>query len=300
MERPPILEFDFLRETYGPELLIDVGRVGRLDGYVLDPRPHRLSFYDVLLIDDGEGSFALDGQPFLLEPGRVVFTSPGQVRVWRTDGVRASTLFFDGEFVEAFFADALFLHKLQYFHTTSPPPTVVLDLAEAAWLRATLAEIEREVAAVAAAGAGDAEHALRALLYLVLVRLHRAYAAAHGTAPDTEAHPVVSRFRRLVEDHFARERSVGFYGRALGLSPRRLTEVVQPVLGVPPGEYVRRRTYVEARRLVQFSSWTFAEIAAALGFEDAAYFSRFFRRYAKRSPSEIRPSAEKYQGFPAR
>lgn len=290
MGRPPILEFDFARSKYGPELLVDVGRIGALDGYVLDARPHRLTFYDILLIEEGEGTFALDGESFPLEPGRVFFTSPGQVRVWRTSGVTGQTFFFPGEFVEAFFADSLFLHKLQFFHTTGSP-TVVLEPRDAAWLRAMLAEVRDEIAAVAEGRSGDAEHALRALLYLALVRLNRAYAAAHGTEPDTEPHPAVARFRQLVEAHFSRERAVGFYASALGLSPRRLTEVVRPALGVSPGEYVRRRTYVEARRLVQFSDHTFAEIADRLGFDDAAYFSRFFRRYAQASPSGVRSAA---------
>ena len=290
----PILAFDFARRKYGPELLVDVGRVGALDGYVLDPTPHRLSFYDVMLVESGTGTFALDGQAFPVEPGRVVFTSPGQVRVWRAEAVTGTTLFFPGEFVEAFFADALFLHKLQFFHTPGPP-TLVLSPDEAASLRAALGEIERELAAAVAGTSGDAEHALRALLYLMLVRLNRAYARAHGTEADTEAAPVVSRFRRLAEVHFRERRDVGFYADALGLSPRRLAEVARAALGVAPGAYVRQRTYVEARRLVAFSDLTVAEIADALGFEDAAYFSRFFRRYAGEAPSDVRAAAEKYR-----
>ncbi|MGB3541668.1 AraC family ligand binding domain-containing protein [Rubrivirga sp.] len=114
-----ILDVDFSRDKYGPELLVDVGRAGSLDGYVLDERPHRSSFYDIILVAEGEGTFALDGQAFSLEAGRVCSTSPGQIRVWRTTGVVGTTLFFPGEFIEAFFADDLFLHMLQFFHTTS-------------------------------------------------------------------------------------------------------------------------------------------------------------------------------------
>lgn len=53
---------------------------------------------------------------------------------------------------------------------------------------------------------------------------------------------------------------------------------------------VRERLTLEAKRLLAHSELTAAEIAFRLGFEDPAYFARFFRREAGVPPTTFRAS----------
>ena len=45
------------------------------------------------------------------------------------------------------------------------------------------------------------------------------------------------------------------------------------------------RLMLEAKRCLIYTAWTIAEVGYALGFEDPAYFSRFFSRRAGVSPA---------------
>ena len=47
---------------------------------------------------------------------------------------------------------------------------------------------------------------------------------------------------------------------------------------------------LEARRFLAFSRLSVNEIATAMGFEDAAYFCRFFKRGQGVTPSDYRAS----------
>ena len=48
------------------------------------------------------------------------------------------------------------------------------------------------------------------------------------------------------------------------------------------------RALLEARRLLLYSQMSVADIAYAVGFEDAAYFSRFFARHVGQPPRAYR------------
>jgi AraC-like DNA-binding protein len=54
---------------------------------------------------------------------------------------------------------------------------------------------------------------------------------------------------------------------------------------------VRQRLTLEAKRLLAHSDLTAAQIAFGLGFEDPAYFARFFRREAGLPPTAFRARA---------
>ncbi len=51
---------------------------------------------------------------------------------------------------------------------------------------------------------------------------------------------------------------------------------------------LHQRLMLEARRNLQYTSMTIAQLSDYLGFTDAAYFSRFFRRYSGESPKVFR------------
>src|SRR5438045_7067271 len=77
-----VKSYHFLPRKYGRELLLDIDRIETLKNFVLDDTPHQISFYEILFIEKGKGSFSLDENRTSLEPGTIIFTSPGQVRRW--------------------------------------------------------------------------------------------------------------------------------------------------------------------------------------------------------------------------
>ena len=129
-----IRSIEFNRQKYGPELLVDVGWVRDLDGFILDDQPHRLLFYDILLVSSGEGQLQIDESAEPVAPDTLLFTSPGQVRRLHAQELDGPVLFFVGEFVEDFFADPLFLFRLHFFHRHHAHRHLRLPLDRAAWL----------------------------------------------------------------------------------------------------------------------------------------------------------------------
>ncbi|MFN0177715.1 MAG: AraC family transcriptional regulator [Gemmatimonadales bacterium] len=273
----------FARGKYGRELLVDVGAIEDLPGFITDPQPHRLDFHDILLVTAGRGRFWLDDQAYRVEPGVVLFTAPGQIRSWEVTGLDGICLFFTSEFLTSFFSDPLFLDRFAFF---GPPPDQPLRLtpSDRRDLLRPLAAMRREVRRLRR----DSDHLLRALVYEVLSLLDRAWIGA-GLRP-TGRPPTIRmvRFKSLVEERFRREHRLRFYAGALHLTPGYLNELVVAHFGCSAGDYLRARRVLEAKRALAFSGMTVQRIATALGFADPSYFCRFFRRETGLRPLDYR------------
>ena len=286
-EWPDIRDVDFARTKYGSELLVDAAWIREMPGFIHWDEPYRLSFYDVTLVTAGRGEYRLDDRVFPLRPGAVYFTAPGQVRRWVADGLDGICMFFPAEFIVEHFADPLFLHRLHGFHDPAGPRAVQLAPGEAREIQARIQDMRGEIRNLR----GDSPDYIRAIVYEVLIRLNRQYAAQHGLRGDTQVAPLASRFLHLVDAHFREEHRVAGYARRLGVTPGHLSVLTRSHLGRTAGPLIRGRIALEARRQLRHSSRTVSRIAADLGFRDPSYFARFFRRETGRSPEEFRASS---------
>lgn len=274
---------DFHLTKYGPELLVDTAWVREMPTF-LRLSPHALTFYDILLVTEGQGWFWLDAHRFPVRAGQVFFTTPGQVRRWAVSGLDGICLFFPALFLEEFFHDRLFLHRLPYFHVPDVGGAMQLTPKRAARLRRRLLAMRREFNRLRP----DSAHLLRARLYEVLITLAREYARIHRLTEERTPHLLTLRFRELVDRRATRWHQVKPYARELGVSPGHLNTLAKRHLGRSAKRVVQERLATEARRLLLYSERSAAEVGYALGFKDPSYFGRFFRQLTGRSPRAFR------------
>jgi AraC family transcriptional activator of pobA len=81
---------------------------------------------------------------------------------------------------------------------------------------------------------------------------------------------------------------VSVHAVALGVSQTALRVACAEIAGRSPMQILDQRTLLEARRSLLYSNFSIAEIAYSVGFEDPAYFSRFFHRQVGISPRSYR------------
>ena len=99
------------------------------------------------------------------------------------------------------------------------------------------------------------------------------------------------RFRALCEAHYHEQWKVSRYARQLGLTPGRLNRLCREQCGQTASRLLQQRLTLEARRRLIYMDIPIARLARELGFRDAAYFCRFFRRNAGESPRAFRRNA---------
>jgi AraC family transcriptional activator of pobA len=241
-------------------------------------RPHAHGMLGHLLfVTSGGGAMLVDGAT--MQFGRAVLTVPvGTVHGFRFDPGT------DGHVVTV--ADPL-LRRL-----VDPHPALaalhgaarVLPLVEGDW-DAALAALTAEIAADAplAGLAGEA------LLQWLLVRVARLATDAGDTAAlPRRAAALVAAYRAAIERHLRDGWTVADHARALATSPSRLRACCMEVAGASPIRLLHTAVAAEARGQLAYTDRGVAEIGYDLGFDDPAYFTRFFRRETGTSPAAWR------------
>jgi AraC family transcriptional regulator, transcriptional activator of pobA len=114
---------------------------------------------------------------------------------------------------------------------------------------------------------------------------------APGNGPDTRKSLRVQKFRSLLDQHFREHWTLGQYAVLLGLSAGQLSRICRDMAGVPGSQLIAARVLGEAQRELAYGTASIKQIASSLGFQDEAYFSRFFRQRCACSPREFRRNA---------
>jgi AraC family transcriptional activator of pobA len=134
--------------------------------------------------------------------------------------------------------------------------------------------------------------AMRGLLALIAVEVARLAAGrARAGAEAVMLEPTgatVDALRKLVEEHFHKQRQLAFYADKLAMTVDRLNDHVRRATGVTAGHLIRQRVLTEAKRQLVFTGQPIHEIAYELAFSDPSHFARFFRKQTGTTPHEFR------------
>lgn len=245
--------------------------------------PHGHDFYLLLYVTQGTGTHTIDLLPHDVAPGALFLMAPGQAHTWALSADAAGyVLFFDAGFYLARFP----AERLEAYPFFTPGHAQVLQFPpDDAEVLPLLLRLRDEYTADQP---GAAEVA-RALLFVALE------VAARHAAPAPLAETAANRrhlraFGRLLNEHFRTHRAVGDYAERLHLTPNHLNAVCQQVLGKTARAVIAERVIAEAQRLLALSTQSVAQVADELGFEDASYFSRYFRKHTGQTPEAFRKS----------
>lgn len=281
-EPPALPELRFVHIETIPE---------RMRLYNWEVRPHRHDgLSHALLVTDGGGRLTADGVEVMFRAPALIAVPAQVVHGFRFDpGTDGHVLTMSEGFLAGVQAAAPEADLRE-----APALPMAWDLEagsdEAAALDRCFAEIRREFRAhhVGRASAISAQVMLLLVAVLRLAADRRRDGAARdgqGVSPDVR---LLARLRPMIDERFSQHWPVERYAAALGVTPNRLNAACRRVTGLSTLQLVHARLMLEARRSLIYTSHGMAEIGYALGFEDPAYFSRFFTKREGRSPQAFR------------
>ena len=93
---------------------------------------------------------------------------------------------------------------------------------------------------------------------------------------------------QLVEERLGADLRICDLAKAHGTSPHAFSQAFSAATNSTPKEYLNRRINIEAIQLINGTDLTIKEIAYKLRFSDEFYFSRFFKKLNRCSPTEYR------------
>jgi len=254
-----------------------------LYGYHIAPHRHE-QLSQMLFIDSGHAHVALDDITRDVEGPALIMIPPLVVHGFTfSNDINGHVLTF-------------FARDLARLVEDSPPVTALLgqpgivDLSGADERKKTVPRMVSELVSEGGRTEPGQTLALRARVLLLMVAIHRAAVLGEreADAKSNRSETLARSFQSEVDRHYSKSRSIGDYAAAIGISPTHLNRVCNQIFGTSALGVIERRIVLEARRYLRFSVLSIKEIAYVLGYEDPAYFSRFFRRQTGMTPQEYR------------
>ncbi|MFI7402035.1 helix-turn-helix domain-containing protein [Streptomyces sp. NPDC049541] len=245
-------------------------------------RVHRIDFHVVMLFDGAPVRHMIDFAEYEAAAGELLWIRPGQVhRFSRTSGYRGTVLTMQPGFLPRATVEATGLYRYDL------PPLLHPDEAQLTALRAALAQLQREYEDDTTLPLSLHTAVLRHSLTAFLLRLAH-LAASSAEAVRRQSDTTFTLFRDAVEKDFATNHSVSAYADALGYSRRTLVRAVRAATGQTPKGFIDKRVVLEAKRLLAHTDLPIGRVGAAVGFPDAANFSKFFQQHTELTPAAFR------------
>lgn len=125
------------------------------------------------------------------------------------------------------------------------------------------------------------------IFFIELVRLRQNKTVSSNDGSQY-AQKKLEKFLELLEVNIAQKKQVSEYADMLHFSNYQLSAVTKALLDKTPSEIINDYIILEAKRQLLATSLQVNQIAWHLGYEDASYFTRFFKKHTGSSPESFR------------
>ncbi|MGF1703969.1 helix-turn-helix transcriptional regulator [Photobacterium makurazakiensis] len=243
--------------------------------------PHRHEYYEIVWALEGTGSHSIDFVQYPLNEGDIYFVSLGQVHSHTKTNGRVCIIIFQPDFIEQSYRGQLSID--QTFYNKTSAPYIKLDQYASDDFKNMLKIMTQEL--------GRLESTINWDLIGAMLNGMLQY-SLRFTPDDLQSKSLIQqrmyRLYILIDNHYRTEKKTDFYAQQLAISNKRANEIARQHSGKTISKLLHERIILEARRELAFTTNTVKQIAHDLGYDDVAYFCRFFRKVANESPLDFR------------
>lgn len=130
---------------------------------------------------------------------------------------------------------------------------------------------------------------LENFVYLLIIQIARLSSRqVQSSLVNNEDLRLFHRFSHEIESHLHEHWHLSDYTKSIGVSESRLYQICKRISNSSPKKIIRERLLQEVKRMLTFSNLSSNKIAYELGFNDPAYFSRFFKTQTGMTPHAFR------------
>lgn len=241
--------------------------------------PHRRDDHFLFILQkNGHSKIVVDFKEIILTENSIICILPGQVHYATLvdSGTQASLLIVDSKLISkknrGIFEENYFDYQsINVNSTTSHFLNSCIELVEASEKLSTSSEV------------------IYSLTNTCVCLFSHAYEQIKVSETTiSRKHIITKHFKSLLLKHFRTHKSAVNYANELNISSAYLNEAVKLTTGLTVSYWIQQMILTEAKRLLYATDNTVKEIAYELGYDDHAYFNRFFSNLEKMTPLQFR------------
>lgn len=234
---------------------------------------HRHSFFEIIWFKEThpDSRLEVDFESYPVRDNYICIIAPGQVFKMKLKGEKGHVLAISKDiFREVCDIEMVFINGAKPFLLESP---------DEAARNILISLIEREYC-------NDARiDLLKAYLKAFYIVITRCLSIEDTSFRDKQR---FQQLVKLVEEYYIVEQNTEFYAKQLKMTAHHLNDIVRVSRATTVKKMITQRLILEAKRELSFGTLTVKEIAFKLGFNDASYFSRFFKKHTSQNPDNFK------------
>ena len=240
------------------------------------PHPEGRNDYQLLYIAAGQGEFYFKGskEPTIVTKGNMILFRPGEPQVYyyyAVDKTEVYWVHFTGWKVEEYLERYELPHDENVFYTGVSP--------DYPWIYNQMIR-ELQLQRV------NHEDMISLYMHHIFITINRYIKERRETKNDTIND--IERAAHYFKDNYNKQISIEQYAAEHLMSVNWFIHSFKSVMKMSPMQYIISLRIAMAKGYLENSTKNIAEISNEVGYENALYFSRLFRKYTGMTPTEYR------------
>lgn len=248
-------------------------------------KPHRHTFYLLVLFTNGSGSHHIDFAKYNIKPGTLFVLQPGQIHHWELSADIEGYIIFYSQLLYNLYFGHKKIEDYPFYQSVMNRPDLIFEKDELAQIRPYFDLILKENLSSLL----KKEDILLNLLDCIHIEISRKYLLNTHHISHTYNYKM-HQFEQILEQYYATEKSPSYYAYKMNITLKHLNRISKEILNQTVTELITTRVVLEAKRLLINPKLSINQVAEVLGFDHYSYFTKLFKKQTGVTPSAFRNS----------
>lgn len=245
--------------------------------------PHRLQFFILIYIEQGNGSHMVDFEEYQYTAGSTIFVQRDQVHAFKfSSDVKGYLLLFTQLFLDQVHINMRLPNYTPTHLQSTHSPFLSLDTQNSDRCKTLIREILLEKDHTAT----DPLIVMYLFSSLSLI-MHRLRPAMRNDNLSPEQSSKFARFHELLQSNFKTTRDAAWYAQQLHTTYKTLNQLTKLATDLTAKQLIDAFTIVEIKRHLVVNHASTQQMAYDFGFEDASNFVKYFKKSTGLTPSRF-------------
>jgi len=259
--------------------------------YEMDHDPnkaHRVHFYLMIYIEEGEGTHFIDFKDYTFTKGSFIFVNKNQIQAFSLDSnIRGKAVLFTEAYIEQIQSNMNIAVFPQNYKNASHEPifTPSDKLIESS--TTLLTEIQKEMQH------NESDNQIIMLLFSSLFMMLKRERTDFKTSKLSSSQvKQFHQFISLLVENFREQRDASFYAKALHISYKTLNNLCKLASNETVKQLIDSYIIIEAKRHLVLDDKQIQEIAYHFGFMEVSNFVKYFKKHTLLTPSQFKKQSK--------
>ncbi len=251
--------------------------------------PHKINFYIILFITEGEGKHSIDFKTYNYSKGSILFVEKNQVHAWKqSKNIDGFLILFTEEYLynnQIKFQDISYTYP---YNNSLYQPIINLSKQNYKTFYSLISYLFQEYYLQ---NTPVKQEILQNLLRTTLLKI-RSYPSKEHKDIDSDKKDLFIRFQKILEEKISLTRNAKDYCVSLNTTYRKLNTTCKTLTNKTIKEFIDDFLILKAKRLLSGRVIGIGEIAYSLGFDEVTNFTKFFKKHTSQTPKSFTESAK--------